>query len=467
MVTDARLGSSARPVRVAIVGAGPAGFFTADALLRSTAPVFAVDVFERLPTPFGLVRAGVAPDHQKIKGVTRTFDRTAKEARFRFLGNVDVGQDVSHDELVARYDQVVYAVGSSSDRRLGIAGEEFHGCYAATAFVGWYNAHPDFVDFPFDLGTPRAVIVGVGNVALDIARILLRSPDELAKTDIADHALEALRTSAVREVVLLARRGPAQAAFDPGELTDVAALDGVAVDIDPAVVQAAVPQADPSDQRVHRNLQEMLALGASGKGRVERTMRIEFLASPVEVLGDGRDRVRGLRVERTRLAEGEKAVGTGELFELETGLVFRSVGYFGMPVPSVPFDGKAGIIPNRDGRVTADPGGSVLPGIYAVGWIRRGPLGVIGTNKADAQAVAQLMVADVASLAVRDTAARSHEAIDALLASRKVRVASYADWGVIDALEVRRGRSMDKVRDKLTSVDEMLAVLPPSKGSGS
>ncbi|MCA9594482.1 MAG: FAD-dependent oxidoreductase [Myxococcales bacterium] len=453
-------------MRVAVVGAGPAGFFTADALLRRDAPVFDVDVFERLPTPFGLVRAGVAPDHQKIKNVTKTFDRTAKESRFRFMGNVRVGRDISAEELAEHYDQVVYAVGSSSDRRLGIPGEELRDCHAATAFVGWYNAHPDFRDFPFDLQTGRAVVVGVGNVALDISRVLLRSPAELAKTDIAGHALDVLEHSKIREVVLLARRGPAEAAFEQKELADIAALEGVSVHIDPEVLERDAARVGELDAKARRNVEYMLELTRAQKQKTERALTIRFLTSPLEVLEGEPDRVRGVLVEKNELVEGERgptARGTGETFEIDAGIVFRSVGYYGLPLPDVPYDQKRGIIPNEEGRVLDAPGGSILPGVYAVGWIRRGPVGVIGTNKADAQAVAELMAEDLPKLSGRSDAAVTHAAVDALLARRGVRVASYADWGVIDQLEVSQGKERGKIREKLTTVEQMLDSLPPRR----
>jgi len=454
------LGTQERPVRVAVVGAGPAGFFTAEALLKSEAPLFEVDVFERLPTPFGLVRAGVAPDHQKIKAVTKTFDRTAKHGRFRFLGNVEVGKDIGADELSRHYDQVVYAIGSSGDRRLGIPGEELTDCHSATAFVGWYNAHPDFRDFPFDLTARRAVVVGVGNVALDIARVLLRNPDELAKTDIAGYALAALRKSQVREVVLLARRGPAQAAFEQRELQDIAQLPDVGIELDREIVEADALDLEALDARARRNVEYMLELARGERSRTERVLRLEFLASPVEILGNSQQRVTGVRVERNELVPATKgrasARGTGHFFELDAGLVFRSIGYSGLPLPGVPFDDAAGLIPNRDGRVTQRPGGDIVPALYAVGWIRRGPLGVIGTNKADAQAVAELMIADVPALERASETPRASGVIDELLGARGVRATSYDDWRVIDTLEVRAGEPRGKIREKFSSVEQMM-----------
>lgn len=471
MSSETPLGSAARPVRVAIVGAGPAGFFLADALLRRDAPVFDVDVIERLPTPFGLVRAGVAPDHQQIKGVTKTFQKTAAHDRFRFLGGVRVGHDVTVDELREHYDQVAFAIGSAGDRRLGVPGEELAGSHAGTAFVGWYNAHPDFVDFPFRLDAERAVVVGVGNVAMDIARVLLRNPDELAKTDIAGPALEALRASKVREVVLLARRGPAQAAFDDRELRDIAALDRVRVAFDPALVEAEVARLAELEPGARKNVLAMQALLAAGPREGDRTLRLEFLASPLELLGDADGRVRSVAVERnvlSRDAHGRlQARGTGEVREIEAGLVFRSVGYFGVPLEGLPFDERNGIIENRDGRV--ERAGERVPGVYAVGWCRRGPTGVIGTNKADANGVAERLVEDVPSLTHAHASAhkRTHAAIDAHLTARGVHVTSFADWTTLDRVEIAAGQGRGKIREKFTSVDQMMNHLLRSAGNGN
>lgn len=449
-------GTRQHPIRVAVVGAGPAGFFTAEALLRSEAPLFDVDVFERLPTPFGLVRSGVAPDHQKIKAVTKTFERTAAHHRFRFLGNVEVGRDLSAEELGTHYDQVVYAIGSSTDRRLGIPGEELGGCHAATAFVGWYNAHPDFREFPIDLGAERAVVVGAGNVAMDIARVLVKAPEQLAKTDIARHAVEALSLSRVREVVLLARRGPAQAAFDPRELADIAALPGVSVSLDLAAVEADAADPTGLDPRQRKNLELMLELARRPSAPSERRLRLEFNASPIAL--EGNAHVERVRVERnTAVREPDGRVvarGTGETFDLPAGLVFRSIGYQGEPLVGVPFDSKAGVIPNLDGRVT--DGGAVLAGTYAVGWIRRGPLGVIGTNKADAQRVVERMLEDASTLPTREPSTVSHAAIDALLARRGVSVTTYADWLHLDLVEINAGRASGKLREKFASVEAMM-----------
>ncbi len=445
------VGSHERPVRVAVVGAGPAGFFTAESLLKSRSPEFEVDLFERLPTPFGLVRSGVAPDHQKIKSVTHTFEKTAQHQRFRLLGNVTVGKDLSADELSAHYDQVVYAVGSSTDRRLGIPGEDLLGSHSATAFVGWYNAHPDFSELTFDLNLERAVVVGAGNVAIDVARVLLRDREELARTDIAGAAMEALRASSIREVVLLARRGAAQAAFTPAELEHVAELASIGIRVDPTQLQLDAAQLELLDDASRKNVELMRKLAASPRA-ADRTLRLEFLVSPLELLGDRSGRVRAVRLERNELIgpEGLKARGTGAFFELETGLVFRSIGYFGEPLPGVPFDPVAGIIPNVEGRVTG------APRCYAVGWIRRSACGVIGTNKADAHTVVERMIEDVEKLG---SAPRPASALDRLLESRGVKVTGLGHWATLDSLEVAAGVDKGKVREKFVSVAQMLTTL--------
>lgn len=426
-------------MKVAVVGAGPAGFFTAEALLKQD---FEVDLIERLPTPFGLVRSGVAPDHQKLKSVTKAFEKIAKLPRFRFLGNVTVGKDVTADELAAHYDQVVYAVGSSTDRHLGIPGEKLVGSHAATEFVGWYNAHPDFREARFELDVERAVVIGVGNVALDIARVLLRDRDELAKTDIFGPALAALKKSPIREVVLVARRGPVQAAFTPVELEDIAELPAIGIQLDPEQLEVTESDFVHGDAAARRNVELMQQLAANPR-KGERTLRIEFMASPVELLGD--QRVERLRLERNELVNG-RARGTGKFFELETGLVFRSIGYFGERLPGVPFDPTTGIIPNHEGRV--------LPRIYAVGWIRRTATGVIGTNKVDAHTVVEKMLEDAVTL---PDLARG--GITTLLEERGVRVTTWDDWTKLDRLEVAAGQKLGKVREKFASVSAMLEAL--------
>lgn len=435
-------------LKVSVIGSGPAGFYAADALLRAGA---SVDLFERLPVPFGLVRYGVAPDHQSIKRVQAAFEKTAQHPGFRFYGNVEVGRDVTSDELAAGYHAVVVACGSALDRRLGIPGEDLRGSYAATAFVGWYNAHPDFVDQHFELDSERAVVVGMGNVALDVARILLRDPKELASSDVSDTALRALEQSRVREVVLLGRRGPAQAAFDQGELEAIVDLPGISVVVDGEVSlldEAELPAA------ARKNLAYLAQLKLRPPADTPRRLRLRFLASPLELLGG--ERVRALRIEENQLVGRgleAKTLATGRTSELETGVVIRSVGYHGKALPGLPFDAKKGVIPNVAGRVlSAD--GTPLPGWYVTGWIKRGPSGLIGTNKACAKETVDQLLMDRAALETRPLA----RDIPALLAERGVKAVSFAEYRNIDAVEKRRGEERGKPRDKLERVADMLAV---------
>lgn len=441
-------------LKIAVVGSGPAGFYAADALLRA-APPCAVDLYERLPVPFGLVRYGVAPDHQGIKRVQAAFERTAAQPGFRFFGNVEVGRDVNVEELLKGYHAALFATGAALDRSLDIPGEELEGSYAATSFVGWYNGHPDFVDAQFSLQAERAVVVGMGNVALDVARVLLHDRDELAKTDISDAALRALRESPVREVVLLGRRGPAQAAFDQGELEAIADLPGVGIEVDGDVSFA--DEADlPAPAR--KNLAYLARLKLAGVGDARRVLKLRFLASPVELLGVS-GRVRTLRIEDNRLVGAGphiRAEPTGKVWELETGLVIRSVGYRGVAVPGLPFDVKRNVIPSSAGRVTNLAGEPQL-GLYTAGWIKRGPSGLIGTNKADAKETVELLLRDRPTLAGR----RLDLDVPELLAERAVRVVSFADYRRIDAVEKARGEARGKVRDKLERIPDMLAAAFP------
>jgi ferredoxin--NADP+ reductase len=442
-------GSPGSGRRVAIVGSGPAGFYAADFLLKAG---FAVDMFERLPAPFGLVRYGVAPDHQTIKRVAAAFDRTAKQSGYRFFGNVEVGRDLAMEELRRAYHGVVLAYGAATDRQLGVPGEELAGSHAATNFVAWYNSHPDHAGDRYDLGHERAVVVGLGNVALDVARVLIRKPAELAPTDIADTALAALRESRVREVVLLGRRGPAEAAFDQGELADIVALDGVEVTVE-GDVSFAVP--DGAEAAMRKNAEYLATLPREPSGKAERQVRLRFLASPVELVGDG-GRVTAIRFEDNELVESNgriSARGTGRIHELPTGLVVRSIGYQGMPLPGTPFESKRAVVPNQAGRVLGSDQ-SPAPGLYVTGWIKRGPSGLIGTNKACAKETIDALVADTEKLPAPTL---DPAAIEAALAARNVRAVTYEAWRAIDAAEVARGTPKGKVRDKFTSVEALLA----------
>lgn len=442
-------GSPGSGRRVAIVGSGPAGFYAADFLLKAG---FAVDMYERLPAPFGLVRYGVAPDHQTIKRVAAAFDRTAKQPGFRFQGNVEIGRDLAMEELRRAYHAVVLAYGAATDRHLGVPGEALAGSHAATAFVAWYNSHPDHESDRYDLSHERAVVVGLGNVALDVARVMIRKPEELAATDIADTALAALRESRVREVVLLGRRGPAEAAFDQGELADIVALDGVEVTVE-GDVSFAVPEG--ADAASRKNAEYLATLPRAPSGKAERRVRLRFLASPVEVVGAG-GRVTAIRFEDNELVESGgriSARGTGRIHELPTGLVVRSIGYQGMPLPGTPFDAKRAIVPNQAGRVLGADGAQA-PGLYVTGWIKRGPSGLIGTNKACAKETTDGLVADAEKLPAPTL---TPDVLAGLLAERRVRVVGYDAWRSIDTAETARGAPKGKVRDKFTSVAELLA----------
>jgi ferredoxin--NADP+ reductase len=453
-----------RPLRVAIVGSGPSGFYAAEHLQRKASGV-EIEMLDRLPTPYGLVRGGVAPDHPKIKSVTRIYDRIASQPGFRFLGNVQVGRDLSHAELLEHVDAVLYATGAQTDRALGIPGEALPGSHAATEFVGWYNGHPDFRDGAFDLGVEAAAVVGVGNVAMDVARILASRPDDLAATDLAGHALDALRRSRVRTIHVLGRRGPVQAAFTNPELREFGELPDCDVIVDPRDLQldplseAALAAAD--DRTAEKNMQTLRDYAERSPRGGGRRIVLRFLTSPVELVGG--DRVEGVRVARNRLVAGArgdvKAEATGETELLPVGLVFRSVGYKGVAVPGVPFDERAGVIPNLEGRVLAAPGGSaVVAGTYVAGWIKRGPSGVIGTNKPDAVESADRLLADHAAGAL-PTPRAGRAGMDALLAARGVRVVSFADWQRLDALEVANGQRAGRPRLKFTRIDEMLEAL--------
>ncbi len=441
-------------LKVAVVGSGPAGFYAAEALLRASTPA-RVDVFERLPVPFGLVRYGVAPDHQSIKRVQAAFERTATLPGFRYFGNVEVGRDLSVDELLRGYHAVVVATGAALDRRLDIPGENLEGSYAATAFVGFYNGHPDFIDLRFVLDSERVVVVGMGNVALDVARLLLMDRDELAKTDISQRALELLRRSPVREVVLLGRRGPAQAAFDQGELEAIADLPGVGLEVEGDV--SFVDEADLSAP-ARKNLAYLARLALQGPGDAPRRLRLRFLTSPLELLGS-EGRVRALRVEENRLVGSGphvRAEPTGERWEIPTGVVIRSVGYRGHAVPGLPFDTKRNVVQSSGGRVT-NFNGEPQPGLYCSGWIKRGPSGLVGTNKADSKETVELLLRDAEALLAR----RLTLDVDALCATRGLKVVDFEGYRRIDAAERERGAALGKVRDKLERVADMLAVALP------
>src|SRR3954465_7476324 len=386
------IGTEDNPLRVAIVGSGPAGFYAAGHLLKPKDRVVQVDMFDRLPTPWGLVRAGVAPDHPNIKAVSRVYEKTAAHPEFRFYGNVEYGRDLTHADLHDRYHAAIYAARAQPNRRLGIDGEDLPGSWAATEFVAWYNGHPDYRDLEFDLSGRTAVVVGNGNVAADVARMLALTYDELAVTDVADHALEVLRDSSITEIVVLGRRGPAQAAFTNPEVLELGELEDADVIIDPRDVDLdaasrAWIESDEADMTSKRNVEILTEYSQRTPEGKRKRVVLRFLTSPVEIVGDGR--VEGVVVERNELVQADdgslKARSTGERETIPAGLVFRSVGYRGVALEGVPFDDARAVIPNDLGRVLTEAGGEQLPGQYVVGWIKRGPSGIIGTNKRDAQ----------------------------------------------------------------------------------
>jgi ferredoxin/flavodoxin---NADP+ reductase len=451
--------------RVAIVGAGPAGAFAAACLLRGRGDV-EIDLFERLPTPWGLLRGGVAPDHQEIKRLEDTFDRQTLQRGCRLLANVEVGVDISHAELMRHYTAVIYATGAQTDKSLGIPGEDLPGSWAATEFVAWYNGHPDYRELEFDLSAERAVVIGNGNVAADVTRLLTLSTRQLERTDVADHALEALRESRIEEVILLGRRGPAQAAFTSAELRELGHLDGVDIRVDPDVVEL-----DPVSRRwlaeegtfTARKNMDLLEEFAARPARAGARRRIElrFLCSPVEIRGSGR--VEAIDVRRNEIVRAEdgslraRAVDE-DVEQIECGLVLRSVGYRAVPLPDVPFDERHWVLPNGRGRVLT-PGGEPLAGVYAVGWIKRGPTGILGTNKRDAEETVSCLVEDLRAGALPQPPNPAREEIDALLAERKPDLVDVQGWRAIDAHELERGRGEQRPRVKLASRDELLGAV--------
>jgi ferredoxin/flavodoxin---NADP+ reductase len=450
-------------LHVAIIGAGPAGFYAVEELLKQTDLQVTVDLFDRLPTPYGLVRSGVAPDHQKLKAVTRQYEKIAQRAGFRFFGNVSFGKDLTLDEMLAHYHYVLFSTGAESDRRMGIPGEDLLGSFPATIFVAWYNGHPDYTHLQFDLSSVESVaVVGNGNVAVDVARVLARGVDELAVTDIAEHAVEVLRQSAIKNIYMLGRRGPAQAAFTNPELRELAELAGVDLVVrpqdlvlDPLSEEFLAHQSEPMPQR---NIETLTKQIAKGEGTQGRKLRLYFLVSPVEMLGT--DRVEGVRIEQNVLVKDEqgnlKARGTGEYQDLPCQMIFRSIGYKGHRLAGVPFDERAGVIPNSDGRVIDLVSGNPVPRLYVAGWIKRGPTGVIGTNKADANATIATMLADVQQGIVASEVNADAEAIPMLLANKQVPYVTFAGWQRIDQHELLRGKTQGKVRNKLVTIDELL-----------
>ena len=461
------VGTESNPLRVAIVGAGPTGFYAAEQLFKQKEYEVQVDMYERLPTPFGLVRYGVAPDHQKIKSVTKLFDRTAKKPAFRFFGNVEIGKDVSVADLRNYYHQIVYTTGAQTDRSLGIPGENLGRSHAATEFVAWYNGHPDFRDCQFDLSVEKAAVIGVGNVAVDVCRILCRTPEELAKTDIADYALEALRESSIKEVYMLGRRGPAQAAFTTPEIKELGEMEDADVWVPPEEAELGPLSqemlAESADRATTRKVEIIQRYAEEPPDPKSRRLILRFLVSPVELIGDEEGGVRAMKLVKNELYKTDAGtLRPRHLDEYETlpvDLVFRSIGYRGVPLPGVPFKDSWGVILNELGRVIDPETGEPVRGEYTAGWIKRGATGVIGTNKPDAAETVEAMVEDVNREAILDPAHPKREAAERMVEEKQPKRFTYDDWLKLDEMEVARGEKQGRPRVKFTSVEEMLEAL--------
>jgi len=462
-----KLGTESNPLRVAVIGSGPTAFYATDHLFKQVGLAVEVDMFDRVPTPFGLVRGGVAPDHQKIKTVTKAYTQTAAKPRFRFYGNVEFGRHLKLADLKEHYHAILYASGAQTDRRMGIPGEDLQGSHPATEFVAWYNGHPDYRHLQFDLTPERAAVVGIGNVAIDVARILCRTVDELRTTDIADYALEALSKSHVKEVYLLGRRGPAQAAFTPPEIKEVGEMANADVVVLPEeaqldlLSQAAVASA--SDRSVLKNVEILQGYAVRKPTGKSRRLTVRFLVSPVELIGDAAGRVVKMRLVKNRLVASEtgslSAKATDQFEELPVGLVFRSVGYRGVPLPDVPFHEKWGVILNEKGRVIDPESKQPFVGQYTAGWIKRGPSGVIGTNKPDAVETVNCMLEDLAQDKLLLPSQPESRCVEDLVRARQPLFFTFADWLKLDEMEVARGQAQGRPRVKFTSVEEMLAAL--------
>ncbi len=450
------VGSPSRPLRVAIVGSGPAGFYTADHLQRRDGLAVRIDMYDRLATPYGLVRLGVAPDHEKIKSVTKVYERVAADPGFRFFGCVEIGRDLVDDDLARHYDAVVLSVGAQVDRRMGIPGEDLAGSISATDFVAWYNSHPDHRELDVDLSVSDAVVVGNGNVAVDVARILAARPEALAVTDIAAHALDRLRVSAVRTVTMLGRRGPAQAAFTPKEIRELGELEGVTLVVDPADLEGIDATGDEHAERVLNALRSVAGRVAAAD---ERVIVLRFLTSPTALRGDGKVREVAVVGNELVMQDGSlRAQPTGTVDVIPAGLVLRAVGYRGAPVPGYPFDERSGRIPNVDGRVV-DAEGTPLAGRYVAGWIKRGPQGVIGTNKADAGETVERLMQDLADGRLPRPSHPDVAAAAALVGERVPDVISWGDWTRVDARERELGIAEGRPRRKFSSAEAILTFL--------
>jgi len=453
------LGTPERPLRVAIIGSGPSGFYSAESLLKQAINI-KVDMFDKLPVPFGLVRYGVAPDHLKIKNVTKVFEKTASNPKFSFFGNVTVGKNISVFELNKFYDAVIFAYGAESDRQLGISGEDLVGSYTATEFVAWYNGHPDFQDHHFDFSHEVAVIVGNGNVAMDVARILCKTPEELKSTDITQSALDVLAESKIKEVHVYGRRGPVQASFTSPELKEMGELADCYPVVNPQdleLIESSKKELeDPANAGRKKNyeiMQHFLSIVPNGR---KRKFVLHFGRSPIEIIGKGR--VQKVKFEINKMIgepNKQKVRGTGKFEEIDCGIFFRSVGYVGIPIKGLPFSAQAGVVPNQAGRVMDSE--QIFTGWYVAGWIKRGATGIIGTNKPDAEDTVKSLLEDIEHL--NPCEVPSTEELLKFLKDREVRVVSFEDWKKIDTAEIERGAKLGKPREKFARVTGMLSAI--------
>jgi len=455
------------PIRVAVIGSGPAGFYAAEHLFKHQEYEFQIDMYDKLPTPHGLVRSGVAPDHQKIKSVTRVYDKIASHPNFRFFGYVEYGKDITMEDLKRHYNVIVFATGAETDRRMNIPGEDLKGSHTATEFVAWYNGHPHYGESRFDLSAEAVAIVGVGNVAVDVARILCRTDEELGETDIADYAREALKDSRVKDVYLLGRRGPLQAAFTNPEVRELGKLknahaitkeDEVALDI-----HSAKYLEDSSDVSVQKKHEILSSFSEEREHHESKKLHIRFLVSPVEIIGDEEGKVKAIKLVKNELYKSEdgslRPRPTQEYEEIPVGLVFRSIGYHGVPLPGVPFNESWGVIHNEKGRVTDPETKEHIRGLYATGWIKRGPTGVIGTNKQDSGETVACIVEDIERGDVNLPENPDPQSVTELLRERKPDFVTYEDWLRLNELEIERGKALGKPRQKFTTIDDIMNAL--------
>ncbi|MEI6129159.1 MAG: NADP oxidoreductase [Planctomycetota bacterium] len=461
-------GNAEHPIRVCAIGSGPSSFYAVEALFKAEGLTVQVDMFDRLPTPFGLVRGGVAPDHQNIKTVVKVYQKVAEHPSFRFFGNVKIGRDLSIHDLERHYHAIIWGIGCESDHKLGIAGENLGGVHSATDFVGWYNGHPDYRHCSFDLASAtRVALVGNGNVSMDVARVLLKDPAMLASTDIAEHALATLQKSNVREVIMLGRRGPAQAAFSPKEIEEIDELPGVDVVVstdDGRIDDYSARWVETQARSTQRNVKFLTEQVHKGEGEQAKKLRCRFLVGPVELLGnDGK--VTGVKLQHAELVadkDGTPRPRSIDRFEvIDADLVFKAIGYRGVPLPGLAFDDKRGIVANAGGRVLQSTGGATRTGHYAVGWAKRGPTGLVGTNSPDSKATVEVLIADI-----REGKTLTPNAADIKdqLRAHEVDFVSWQDWQRLDAFEQEQGKLCGKVRLKQPSIESMMTTVRQLRG---